>query len=77
MYNETNFLNTNIVTDLHDLFSGFLIDLRDIKTCTTLGVENPALINLFENLLNGNPGVAWELSLIIRPSPNVQYRKGI
>jgi len=77
IFNDINFLNTDIVSDLPDLFSGFLIDLRDIKTRTTPGVGKSALINLFENLLNGNPGVAGELSQIIHPSTNSQYRKGI
>ena len=31
IFNETNFLNTEIVTDFTDLFSGFLVDLREIK----------------------------------------------
>lgn len=32
IYNATNLLNTEIVSDLSDVFSSFFIDLRDIKT---------------------------------------------
>ncbi len=77
IYNEVNFLNTDIVTDLPDLFSSFLIDLRDIKTETKIEMEKLGLIELFENLLNGNPDASMELNQIIFPVTNIQYQKGI
>ena len=77
IYNETNFLNTDIVEDIPNLFSGFFIDLRDIKTETKIEIDKSNLISHFENLLNGNPDSNEKLKQIIHPSTMAQYRKGI
>lgn len=77
IFNETNFLNTDIVTDLRDLFSGFLIDLRDIKTGTQTNLDKSEIIQQFENLLNGNPDSKTELQKIIHSTTNAQYKRGI
>jgi putative protease len=75
IYNNSNFLNTDIVTDIPNLFSGFFIDLRDIKTETN--IDKSGIIKLFENLLNGNSDSKKELKQVIHPSTNTQYKKGI
>jgi putative protease len=75
--NETNFLNTDIIEDLPDLFSGFFIDLTDTNTSTKLARDKSGVIKCFENLLKGNPDSANELRQIIHPSTNSQYTKGI
>ncbi|MCD4729172.1 MAG: hypothetical protein K8R74_01130, partial [Bacteroidales bacterium] len=77
IYNEANFLNTDIVIDVTDLFSGFFIDLRDVKTGTKTEMDKSGIIKLFENLLNGIPDSAKELNHIIHPSTKAQYKKGI
>ena len=77
IYNNNNFLNTDIVTDLTRMFSSFFIDLRDIKTETKMEMDKPEIITLFEKLLNGNPDSIKELKEIIHPSTNAQYKKGI
>ncbi len=77
IYNNNNFLNTDIVTDLPDIFSSFFIDLRDIKTETKIEMDKPGIINLFKNLLNGNPDSKSKLKQMIHPITNAQYRKGI
>jgi U32 family peptidase len=77
IFNDTNFLNTDIITDIPDLFSGFLIDLSDIKTGTTVERDKLTVINYFENLLDGKTGSEKELKQIIYPSTNTQYQKGI
>lgn len=77
IYNETNFLNSEIVTDLPNLFSGFLIDLRDVKTETKTGMDKSGIVKLFENHLNGNTGSANHLRQQIHPTTNSQYTKGI
>lgn len=77
IYNNINFLNTDIVSDGLNLFSSFLIDLRDIKTKTKIQMDKIGIIRLFENLLNGNPDSKKELKQIIHPSTNTQYKKGI
>ena len=77
IYNETNFLNTTVVTDLPDLFSGFSVDLRDLKTGTNIEIDKPGVIRLFENLLDGNSDSRMELKQIIHSTTNSQYLKGI
>jgi len=77
IYNNINFLNTDIVTDVPGMFSGFSIDLRDIKTETKIEMDKSGIITLFEKLLNGNPDSRKELNQIIYPSTNIQYKKGI
>jgi U32 family peptidase len=77
IYGDTHFLNTDIVTDVPDLFTSFLIDLRDIQTDTKIGMDKSRLVKLFENHLNGNPDAAEELKQSIHPSTNTQYKKGI
>ena len=77
IYNNNNFLNADIVTDLPDIFSSFFIDLRDIKTETKIEMDKSGIIKLFENLLNGNPDSKKELKQIIHPSTDDQYKKGI
>ena len=77
VYHETNFMNTDIVTDIPDLFSGFFIDLRDVKTRTQTDNDKSGMIKHFENLLNGNPDSKKELTRMIHPTTNAQYKRGI
>ncbi|MCF8372021.1 MAG: U32 family peptidase [Bacteroidales bacterium] len=77
IYHESNFLNMDIVTDFPFLFSGFLIDLRDIKTETKMGIDKLETINLFENHLDGVLKLAEALNQNIHPVTDSQYRKGI
>ncbi|MCK5311745.1 MAG: U32 family peptidase, partial [Desulfobacteraceae bacterium] len=77
IYNSNNFLNTDIVNDLPDIFSSFFIDLRDIKTETEIEVDKSGIIKLFGNFLNGNPDSKKQLGQIIHPSTSAQYKKGI
>ncbi len=77
IYNETNFLNTDIVKDVPNLFAGFLIDLRAIKTDTKIEMDKSKIVKLFENHLGGKSGSTEELKQSIYPSTNSQYIKGI
>ncbi len=77
IYNDTNYLNTDILKALPGLFTGFLIDLRDIKTGTTLEIDKPAIIKLFEEYLEGSDDSAQQLHLAIHPTTCIQYIKGI
>ncbi len=77
IYNNINLLNTDIVTDLPDMFSSFFIDLTDVKTETNISMDNIDIIKIFENLLKGSPDSKIELEKIIHPSSNIQYKKGI
>ena len=77
IYNEVNFLNTDIVTDLPDFFSGFSIDLTDILTETKTSIDKSGVVQLFENLLKESPDAIKEIHSAIHPSTNDQYRNGI
>jgi U32 family peptidase len=77
LYNGTNSLNTDIVTDGQNFFSGYLIDLRDIQTETKIEVDKSRIIHLFENLLAHNPDSKERLKQSIHPTTNAQYKKGI
>ena len=77
IYNNINFLNTDIVSDILNTFSNFFIDLRDIKTETRIKMDKISIIRLFENLLNGNLDAKKKLKQVIHPSTNTQYKKGI
>ena len=77
IYNDKNYLNTDIITDFPNFFSGFSIDLRNIKTNTTMGMDKTRIISLFKNLLDGNPDSESEIKEMIRPTTNIQYTKGI
>ncbi|OQY12953.1 MAG: peptidase U32 [Desulfobacteraceae bacterium 4572_19] len=77
IYNNINFLNTDIVKEIPNIFSNFFIDLRDIKTKTKIKMDKTGIIRLFENLINENLDSKKELKQVIHPSINTQYKKGI
>jgi U32 family peptidase len=77
VYNETNFLNTDIVNDMKGYFSGYMIDFRDIKTGTKTDLDKLSVIKLFRNLLNGDSESKQVLEQIIFPTTKGQYKKGI
>ena len=77
VYNEANFLNTNIVTDIPDMFSNFFVDLRDIKTGTETEMTKLEMVNLFEKYLKGESSTVDTLQQNIQPSTNTQYLRGI
>lgn len=77
VYNDSNYLNADIVTEIPNLFSRFLIDLRDIRTDTGVEVDKLTLVGHFERLLRREPDAAETLQQNIHPSTNTQYKKGI
>ncbi len=77
IFHEKHFLNTAILSEIQNFFSGFSIDLSDIKTATNMEANHTALIHLFENLLIGKPDADKELHQLIQPTTNMQYKKGI
>ncbi|MCP4338664.1 MAG: U32 family peptidase [Desulfobulbaceae bacterium] len=77
VYNNSNFLNTNVISDMPDKFSDFLVDLRDVKTETEINLDKGKIITLFENLLNADLDSAKELQKRIIPTTQAQYTKGI
>ncbi len=77
VYNETDFLNTDIISDIPDVFSNFFIDLRDIKTGTEIDLDKTKLVKLFEIHLSGDSESINKLQQNIHPSTSTQYRRGI
>jgi putative protease len=77
IYSEKHFLNTKIVKDLPGLFSGILIDLRDIKTSTRVSADPEALILLFNDLLRGEADAPDKLHQAILETSDAPYRIGI
>lgn len=77
IYNANNLLNTEIVKDLPQLFSGFMIDLRAIQTDTKLALDKTGLIQLFKNDLSLEADAEKQLKQSLQPTINTQYKKGI
>jgi putative protease len=77
IYNETNFLNTDIVIDMPNKFSSFFIDLRDIQTNTNIEMDKPKIIELFMNHLEDSSVSTTQLKKFIYPTSNIQYKVGI
>ena len=77
VYNESNFLNTDIITDIPDMFSSFFVDLRDIKTNTKTSLDKTNIVKFFEKHLSGDRESTSELNKNIHPSTNTQYIRGI
>ena len=77
IYAEFNYLNTEIISDIPNVFSEFLIDLRDIVTSTKSTAKKTELISQFEYVMNNKPIAVEELKKMIQPTTNRQYRKGL
>jgi len=77
IYNNEQFLNVDIVSDLVDLFDEFFIDLTNIGAGSKAEQDKAQLIKHFENLLTGDDQTPQQLSNMISVSTNAQYRQGL
>jgi len=77
IYNDANFLNSDIVKDAPNTFSSFFIDLRNIKTKTKVEIDKLELIKLFEQHIIGEIEATEKLNEFINFTSDIQYRKGI
>ena len=92
IYNKDQFLNTEVIQDLTQLFDGFMIDLTNIGAGDKESPDKTLLIKQFEQLLNndkrGSIGysnvLASEqsdaqdtLKSLVPESTNVQYHNGL
>ncbi len=77
VFNEHNYLNTRVVNDYSDMFSGFFIDLSDIKTNTEVSIDKIRIIELFEGIINGDAESLEDLAANIGGTTCRQYVKGI
>jgi len=77
IYNQDQFLNTEIIEDLSDLFDGFMIDLTNIGSGDKQMPEKALLITQFEELLKGNSSVSETLNIMVPESTDSQYHTGL
>ena len=77
LYNQYNYMNTDIVLDMVNLFSSFFIDLREIKTNTEISLPKLDIVNLFQNIINGDTQSISKISEVIANTTQTQYNKGI
>lgn len=77
MYASQHFLNTEIVSDIPDMFSSFFVDLRDIRTNTRAGRDKSKIVHLFQSLLEGQSEAETELRQLIGHTIDTQYKKGL
>lgn len=84
IYNQDQFLNTEIIKDLSDLYDGFMIDLTNIGAGDKISPDKVALIKQFERLLNqensentDHKSINATLNLMVPSSTNVQYHNGL
>ncbi|MCW8825604.1 MAG: U32 family peptidase, partial [Gammaproteobacteria bacterium] len=76
IFNESNFLNTDIVTEVPNLFTRYFVDLRDIKTETAVAADKLDIVRLFENHISNDTDTTAQLQQQISPTTHTQYVKG-
>lgn len=85
IYNQDQFLNTEIIDDLADLFDDFMIDLTNIGAGDKQRPDKVQLIQQFEQLLSSNSSKGNDLSMLVNDtlktmvpeSTKVQYHNGL
>ncbi|MCE2596989.1 U32 family peptidase [Motilimonas cestriensis] len=77
IYNQDQFLNTEIIDDLSDLFDGFMIDLTDIGAGDRQSPDKITLIKQFEALLSGQSEASQVLANLVPESTYQQYQNGL
>ncbi len=92
IYNKDQFLNTEVITDLSDLFDGFMIDLTNIGAGDNISPDKHELIKQFERLLNNesqnsvhnrdkksseHSSAKASLTRLVNHSTNAQYHNGL
>lgn len=77
LYNGLNFMNCEVVKELENLFSGYCLDLRDVETKTTCNLDKAEIISLVQGLIGRDSDAARQLHEAIKPTTNIQYRRGI
>ncbi|MCZ4339447.1 peptidase U32 family protein [Shewanella colwelliana] len=77
IYNQDQFLNTDIIDDLGEMFDGFMIDLTNIGAGDRQSPDKVELIKQFEALLNGNREASVMLERLVPESTSLQYQNGL
>ncbi|SFC42510.1 peptidase U32 family protein [Pseudoalteromonas denitrificans] len=77
IYNQDQFLNMEIISDLSHLFDNFMIDLTNIGAGDKESPNKTQLIKHFEQLLQGEPAVQNALDAMVEHKTNIQYHNGL
>ena len=77
IYNQDQFLNTEIINDLAHLFDGFMVDLTNIGAGDKPSPDKARLINQFEQLLAGSDSAIATLDNMVTQSTVLQYHNGL
>jgi len=77
IFNNHNFLNTSITTDVQRMFDSFFIDLRDIETKTQVPGNKGKIVQYFDDFLKGKDPEGVRIRQHIHPTTARQYVKGI
>ncbi|MDV7103347.1 peptidase U32 family protein [Vibrio sp. TH_r3] len=77
IYGNQHVFNPNVVNELPELFTGFMIDLRDIKTHTSVKVDKPELVTMFNQFIHRQENSVQPLQQNIVGTVNNQYVKGL
>jgi putative protease len=77
IYNQDQFLNTEIINDLSDMFDTFMIDLTNIGAGDKTSPDKVTLIEQFEQLLSGETAPIETINTLVPDSTVVQYHNGL
>lgn len=77
IYNHEQFLNTDIIDDLADLFDEFFIDLTNIGSGSSAEKNKVQLLQHFEGILRGDDSARTQLHEMIDVSTKAQYQQGL
>jgi len=77
IFGQYHMLNTEIIRDINNMFTGICIDLSKIKTATDSTADKKLLISLFVELLHGESGAGKKLKEALSPFINCQYEQGL
>lgn len=77
IYNHEQFLNTDVVSDLSNVFDEFFIDLTNIGTGSKVAQDKIALVKHFEALIHGDDEAPKQLNDMVTISTHSQYVQGL
>jgi putative protease len=77
VFNGRHYFNLEIVKDIRDFFSTFVVDLRDIPTRTSIQSSKAALLKHFLAWLHDEPDSGTTLRQSIRTTTAGQYTRGL
>ncbi len=77
IYNDDQFLNTQIIQDLSSLFDGFMLDLTNIGAGDKPLPDISSILSQFKALLNGDSDAVSQLNSLVKKSTDEQYHVGL